>query len=66
MIAKDFLKKYVKKSEQHKVRVMAIRPEVMKRGDCFIVYNSEEMPVGYDIVIDFENKNYLVEGGRGK
>ena len=60
MIAKDFLKKRVKKSMRHKARVIAMSPEV-KREDWFIVCNNEEVPRGYDIVIDFENKNYLVD-----
>ena len=60
MIAKDFLKKCVKKSMRHKARVIAMSQEV-KREDWFIVYNNEEVPAGYDIVIDFENKNYLAD-----
>ena len=61
MIAKDFLEKYVKKSMRHKVRVMAISQEAKKRGGWFLVFNNEELPAGYDIVIDFENKSYLAK-----
>ena len=63
MIAKDFLEKYVKKSMRYKARVIAMSPEV-KREDWFLVCNNEEMPRGYDIVIDFENKSYLAEGDK--
>ena len=61
MIAKNLVDKHIKKSMRHKVRVMAISPEARKRGDWFIVYNNEELPAGYDIVIDFENKSYLAK-----
>jgi len=61
MKAKDLVDKYVKKSMRHKVRVMAISQEAKKRGGWFLVFNNEELPTGYDIVIDFENKSYLVK-----
>ena len=58
MIAKDFLKRRVKMSMRHKARVIAISPKARIREDWFLICNDGELPKGYDIVVDFENKSY--------
>lgn len=57
MKAKDIIEKYIKKSMQNKARVIVIKPKIRIKGNFFRVYPDEELPKGYDIVVDFENKD---------